>query len=169
VATLDPATLELLDGGITAEPGGEPGELATGETTPRGEADDVPDEAAVGSVGMTTRNLLGEWKLAVREGDLATCRRVFSAIVDLSEPGAAAPLRELLDRLADQTETRLRRAFCDCVRRRDFSKALVLGRQFAELLPDRPVRAEFERLRPVLEKKANGKWAGAHASVKHVT
>jgi hypothetical protein len=93
---------------------------------------------------------------------------VFSAIVDLSEPGAAAPLREMLDRLADQTEDRLRRAFSDCVRRQDFGKALVLGRQFAELLPDRPVRAEFEELRPVLERKANGKVGKMGSPVGHI-
>lgn len=153
---------------VAAEESGGDDELAGRHVNGSAAAEEWRDAAAVASVGMTTRNLLREWKLAVREGDLATCRRVFSAIVDLSEPGAAAPLREMLDRLADQTEDRLRRAFSDCVRRQDFAKALVLGRQFAELLPDRPVRGEFERIQQVLEFRANGKEGKVNSAVGQI-
>ncbi|MCO6437831.1 MAG: hypothetical protein J5J06_12135 [Phycisphaerae bacterium] len=159
-ATVDESPMPLA-GGSTAPASGSRNSEDKGDASDQWgpeSSDDFEDDAR-----MTTRNLLGEWKHAIREGDLATCRRVYSAIVDLSEPGAAEPLREMLERLADQTETRLRRTFADCIRRRDFSRALVLGQQFVELLPDRPVREEFERLRPALESRVNGAAQGVAA------
>lgn len=103
-----------------------------------------------GATAVTTRNLLRQWKLGLRSGDLAACRAVYAAFVDTVDPSTLAPLKVQLDKLADRTEKSLREAFSDAVGRRDYAGMLTVGEQICTLLRDRPVAEEFERIRPDL-------------------
>lgn len=111
----------------------------------RGEAPDTFDAADV-----TTKNLLREWKMGLRTGDVAACRRVFSAFVDTADLTIVAQLGAQLEALADRTERSLREAFAECARRRDYTGLLEIGDRICELLPDRPVAEEFKRIKPHL-------------------
>ena len=51
-------------------------------------------------------------------------------------------------------ERRLRREFSQRARRRDYAGLLEVGRRICAMLPGRPIAAEFERLRPMLVRKA---------------
>ncbi len=104
---------------------------------------------------VATRNLLQQWKAALADEDLAQCKRVLSAIVDLADRDAVAPLRIQIRELADRVERRLREQFSHQVRTSDFVAALETGEQICSLLSERPVSAEFERLRPILIRRAD--------------
>ncbi len=101
--------------------------------------------------GPATKNLLRQWKIAVREGDLAECRRVLSTLVDVVTPEELAPLESQFAALADRVERGLRKSFSAHVSNRDFSGALAVGSQIAELLPDRAVARDFEAVKDQLE------------------
>jgi hypothetical protein len=121
---------------------------APADSTPQphnGELPDSPDAADV-----TFKNLLREWKLGLRNADLAACRAVFSALVDTADPTVVAGINAQLSELADRTERSLRAAFVERYRERDLDGMLVIGEQICELLPDRPVAEEFKRIRPLL-------------------
>lgn len=102
------------------------------------------------AAGPSTKNLLAQWRTALRSDDLATCRAVYSALVDTAAAEQLAPLAEQLHFLADRVEGKLRDRFVRCVRERDYSAALAAGEEICRLLADRPVVEEFERLRPRL-------------------
>lgn len=118
--------------------------------------DDVSTLARVtpAAHGPSTKNLLRQWKVAVREGDLSECRRVLSTLVDVVTEEELAPLEEQLAVLADRVERSLRKAFSAHVQNRDFAGALAVGNQIVELLPDRPVANDFESLKVKLERHA---------------
>jgi hypothetical protein len=100
--------------------------------------------------GLTTKDLLREWRLGLRNADLAACRTVYSTLVGMVAPVDLAPLTAQLGRLADQTEIALREAFSACADRRDCAGMLAVGRDIVRLLHDRPVAAEFRRIEPYL-------------------
>ncbi|MHC4695680.1 MAG: hypothetical protein ACYTFA_02935 [Planctomycetota bacterium] len=106
--------------------------------------------------GLTTRNLLRAWKVALRDGDLQTCRSVISALVDTVGPERLAPLKSLLQDLTDRTEQSLRKAFSDCLARKDYAGALQIGEQICTLWPDHGVAADFRRVKPRLQRLAGG-------------
>lgn len=116
---------------------------------------EVPDAASKGASAslVTTKNLLDEWKVGLRNGDLVACRAVYAALVDLVEPVALAPLTKQLKMLTEQTEQALRRLFTDCAHRHDIEGMLEIGERILRLLPDRPVAGEFHRLKPLLRLK----------------
>lgn len=105
-------------------------------------------------VGMTTKNLLRQWKVALREGDLAGCRGVLSALIDTAGSEAVEPLRVQIADLTERVERTLRDEFAAHVRDRDYASAIAIGEGMCALLPDRPVVEEFARIRPMLERCA---------------
>jgi len=119
---------------------------------PGDEPSDVED--AEQTVGLSTRNLLRQWKISLREDDLAGCRRVLSALIDTAGPDAVEPLRVQVAELADRVERELRKEFAAQVRSREYSSAISVGERMCSLLHDRPVTEEFARLRPLLERCA---------------
>lgn len=103
--------------------------------------------------GPASINLLRQWKIALRNGDLGGCRAVYAAIVDTAGAEEADPLRIQIEELADRVERSLRDAFTTHVRSQDFAAALALGERMTHLLPDRPVAAEFRKLEPALRRR----------------
>lgn len=112
-----------------------------------------PDSTADVTTAPASINLLRQWKIALRNGDLAGCRAVYAAIVDTAGPEEADPLRVQIEELADRVERSLRNAFASHVRSQDFAAALALGERMTHLLPDRAVVAEFHRLEPHLRRR----------------
>jgi|CXWL01.1.fsa_nt_gi hypothetical protein len=109
----------------------------------------------VGGVSVTTRDLLRQWKAALADEDLSQCKRVLSAIVDLADHDAVVPLRRQIRELEDRVERKLRERFTHQVHSRDFMAAMETGERICSLLGDRPVAADFERLRPILTRRAD--------------
>jgi len=103
--------------------------------------------------GPATKNLLRQWKVAVREGDLAECRRVLSTMVDVATREELVPLEAQLAALTARVERKLRSAFSAHVRNRDFAGAIAVGNQITELLPGTPVARDFEAVRSQLHQK----------------
>jgi len=97
--------------------------------------------------GITTRNLLREWRLGLSNGDLGACRAVYAALVEMADPADLTPLKEQIDQLADRTEAMLREAFSKCAADRDYAGMLSVGEKICRLLPNRPVAGEFKRLK----------------------
>lgn len=102
---------------------------------------------------VITRNLLREWRVGLRDGDLAACRRIFSALVDTADTSTVLPLSAQLQELTERTEQRLRAEFSAAVRAREFAAALRVGAQMSELMPGHALADEFEKLRPHLLRK----------------
>ena len=103
----------------------------------------------------TTKNLLRQWRVALRDGDLAGCRGLYSALVDAAGVEAVASMGEQIEELADRVERSLREAFSSRVREGDYAGGLAIGERICSLLPDRPVTAEFQRIRPYLLGRLN--------------
>ncbi len=103
---------------------------------------------------MTAKDLLRAWRLGLRNGDLASCREVYAALVGTVNAAALGPLEMKLNELADRTESSLREAFavyrrqCDCV------GMIAVGERICSVLPDRPVAEEFRRVEPHLRRLA---------------
>ena len=100
--------------------------------------------------GVTVKNLFRTWKSAVRDGDLLTCRSVFSTMVDVTGPDQLEQLHRSMEKLADQKENEWRRRFSESLRRQDYAEMLEIGERICSLLPDRPVSQEFVRIKPYL-------------------
>lgn len=100
------------------------------------------------------KDLWLSWSTAMRNGDLATCRSVYAALVDLAETDTVADMAASLDALALRHERRIRRRFTECVQAKQFSEALAMGAEIGTLFPNHPLNDEFERLRPILERRA---------------
>ncbi len=100
------------------------------------------------------KDLWLSWSTAMRNGDLATCRSVFAALVDLAESDTVADMAASLDALALRHERRIRRRFTECVQAKQYGEALAMGAEIGTLFPNHPLGDEFERLRPILERRA---------------
>ena len=124
------------DGAVVPEPLAQPSP---------GEPDDSGPPAEV-----IARNLLRDWNVGLRNGDVAACRAVYAALVDVADPNTVAALSAQLDELTDRTEASLRVAFAERYRERDFEGMLAVGARLCGLLPDRPVAEEFNRIKPFL-------------------
>lgn len=124
------------------------------ESAEKGHPDHAPGNGTNGSAAPA-RNLLQQWKLALAEDDLPLCKRIFSALVDLADRDALMPLQTQIEDLEDRLERRLRDRFTHQVHSRNFIAALETGDQLRSLLGDRPVAADFDRLRPILARRAN--------------
>ena len=101
------------------------------------------------------KDLWLSWSTAMRNGDLATCRSVYAALVDFAETDTVADMAASLDALALRHERRIRRRFTECVQAKQFSEALAMGAEIGTLFPNHPLSDEFERLRPLLERRAS--------------
>ena len=175
IASASKATAAVLD--LSRIGTGRPEELAAAtldrDVYPRLAAslgDDGVDDVHASDAGpnghdlpLTTKNLLHSWKTALASGDLLECKRILAAMVDLSDPEDLRPLRLQIEELEDRIEISLRNQFAQQIRDRDFCGSLETGEKFVALLGNRPVAAEFERLRPLLVRKTQT--AVAHACV----
>ena len=127
------------------------GPAVAGETV-REESD--RDAAECDEPGMATKDLLRAWRMGLRNGDLASCREAYAALVDTVDAAALGPLEMKLNELADRTERSLREAFavyrrqCNCV------GMITVGERICLLLPDRPVAEEFRRVESHLRRLA---------------
>ena len=119
------------------------------ETRPE-QAAESPTREAEPSVAVTTKNLLREWKLGLRKGDLAACRAVYAALVAVAHPADLKPMTLQLARLADSTERLLRKSFAQYAHDRDYAGMIMVGETICKVLADRPVAADFLRLKPHL-------------------
>ena len=106
------------------------------------------------SAGLADKNLLRVWKLAMREGDLATCREVWSTLIDTADPVFLARMSSQLEELSKRTERSLRLTFVGSVRRRDYDGALAIGQQIIRLFPDDSLAREFQEIEPHLRRRA---------------
>lgn len=124
---------------------------------PAGESEPAFDEIEVlrfqATAHVLTRNLLREWRVGMRDGDLAACRRVFSALVDTADTSTVLPLSVQLQELTRRTETRLRGEFAAAVKARDYARALQIGEQIKAWMPGEAMAEEFEEIRPHLERR----------------
>ena len=103
----------------------------------------------------SVRSLLQQWKAALAEDDLPLCKDVFARLLNLADREALKPLQLQISELEDRLERRLRERFTSHVHRREFVAALETGEQMRSLLSDRPVAADFERLKPILARRAD--------------
>lgn len=144
--------------GLDAE--GSPGGAASASWRPAFDETEAVHLSSLAAV--TTRNLMREWRVGLREGNLIACRRIFSALVDTTDSSTVLPLSVQLQELTLRTEQRLRGEFTAAVRVRNFEQALAVGAKICQLLPDHAISREFERLRPHLQRKlrASGSPAG---------
>lgn len=118
--------------------------------------------------GVTRLSQLRRWKLGLRTGDLAACRAAFSALVDTADPSTVASREEQLEALADRTEKSLRAAFSRCLVQKDFVGMLAVGHEICRLLPDRPVAADFLRIKPHLLRRQTQRRSDASSSLRIV-
>jgi hypothetical protein len=105
---------------------------------------------AVPPSGPTQEDAIHRWEIALVCGDLASCRALFSILVDTASPDLVAELEEQLRDLERRTARRLREAFNEDVRREDYAGALETGTEILRLLPKSSIAADFERIRPHL-------------------
>lgn len=103
---------------------------------------------------VVERDLRQTWSAAMRRGDLLACRTVYDALVDLAESETVSAMAASLDALALRHERRIRRRFAECIQTKQFAKALAIGAEIGPLFPNHPLSDEFERLRPILERRA---------------
>ncbi len=109
-----------------------------------------------GEPRVTSDRLWRKWETAVQAGDLAGGRALCSVLVDTVGPDAVATLTAEMDELTARTETSLRGQFSGYLQKRDYANALAIGAKITRLLPDRPIAAEFARVRPLLERHLGG-------------
>lgn len=163
---LDAITAATLDRGgfprlVTAtgaeQPAASRSERSDGDIVEPRNDSSLPEESSrqttsPGEVAGT--DLWQSWSTAMRNGDLATCRSVYAALVDLAESDTVADMAVSLDALALRHERRIRRRFTECVQAKQYSEALAMGAEIGTLFPNHPLSDEFERLRPILERRA---------------
>jgi hypothetical protein len=106
------------------------------------------------------------WDVAMRNGDVKTCRRILSVMLDTAEAEAVNRMRRDFAALEDRTEDALRRRFALSVAHRDLAGILGVGADICDLLPDRAIADEYRRLAPHLARaqaKTAARPAGAVA------
>jgi hypothetical protein len=111
------------------------------------------EKKAEHSKGVSIKNLLTSWKSALREGDIATCRSIYSAMVDVTDPVELESLCGQMELLADNIESRLRLRFSQGMQDHDFDDMLETGEQICTLLPDRSIAQKYRQIKPHLLRK----------------
>ena len=144
-ATLDRSVFPRFVATMDREPPAESGGPREAENASPDATGDPTAEA-----GVTARNLLRAWRIAVRDGDLATCRQVHATLVDTADPATVALLTAQLKQLSGRTEKALRQAFSKRIRERDYSGAIEVGERIRSLWPNESVARDFERIKPYL-------------------
>jgi hypothetical protein len=149
-ATLDHTSFpRLADTILEHPPGTAPQSKPIGETgsvAPENTEATTTEATNATSTLVSHRNLLRSWKVALRDGDFATCRDMYAAMVDTVEPQLVVRLSEQYESLARVCEQALREKFASCVREQDFDGALSVGREIVRLMPDRLVAEEYAKL-----------------------
>ena len=102
------------------------------------------------AAGVTTKNLLRTWVIALRNHDLETCREIYATLVDTADPATVVSLATQLQQLNDQVERYLREMFSHRVRDRNYAGALEAGERIRSLWPHGAAARDFERIRPYL-------------------
>ncbi len=143
VAAMEEEPLELSDDDVASDE-----ERSTSTWTIQAES----YGASPGSdlVDSATKNLLRQWRVALRDENLERCREVYSALRLAVGADAVASMSRQIEELSDRVEQSLREAFSSRVRAVDYRGALVIGDRICGLFPDRAVTAEFLRIRPYL-------------------
>ncbi|UCC28863.1 MAG: hypothetical protein JSU86_11750 [Phycisphaerales bacterium] len=156
-ARLDRDVFPRLVTTMEQQPPAEAAEAQPGKTHTSFPAAGFPDDhtadertAGADTTAATIKNLLREWEAALRNGDLAACRAVFSALVDMADMATVITMRQQLVELADRAERSLRETFRRYFHERNYTGMLTIGEQICRLLPDRPVAGDFKRIRPYL-------------------
>ena len=158
-ATLDRSVFPRLMTAMGSEQGAasssarSDGEIAEPRSDPLASEESLRQTTS--RVEVAGKDLWLSWKTAMRNGDLATCRSVYAALVDFAETDTVADMAASLDALALRHERRSRRRFTECVQAKQFSEALAMGAEIGTLFPNHPLSDEFERLRPLLERRAS--------------
>ncbi len=162
----DPSALAsaVLDRSVFPRLAGSMGPPASGEqAVERSVPSDAPDPSIDGALdrdrifqtgGPGRKNMLRSWRVALRESDLGTCRRVFSTLLDTADPALVADFQAELDRLIDRVEGDLRRRFASRVRGGDYSAAIVVGREILTRLPESPIARDYQQIEPHLIRRA---------------
>ncbi len=114
---------------------------------------------------LAAKNLWRQWKVALRNEDIAGCRALFSALVETADLHRIAQLCDEMEALADRTERQLRLAFSLRVRERDYVGALTVGERICTLLPDRPIAGDFKRIQPYLTRRRDAQ-ADDHSGMR---
>ena len=104
-------------------------------------------------VSPAARNLLRQWRVSVRTGDLNTCRQVYAALMDTADPDLVARLGVTLSKLNEQIRLDLRDAFRTSIRSADYAEALAVGYELHKLFPEGQAAADFKRLEPHLRRR----------------
>ncbi len=120
----------------------------------------LPGDAPPAGQGATAINMMRRWGVAMRDGDLAAAREVFSTLVDTADADWVAEMRRSLDDLGRRVESRLRSRFSRCVRDGDLEGALAAGEEILAQLPDRPIADDFTRIRPHILRRLDRSRAG---------
>ena len=162
-ATLDRDRFPRLAGTMDRKPvaggGKESGKvqptdrLRAGTVQPRGA--DIEGEVGERVYRAALTNLLRQWKLGLRTGDLPACRAALSALDATLEPESRAVLDAQLEGLGDRVECALRQEFARHARAGNLDGLLEVGDRIRRLLPERPVAEEFQRLRPHLLRRTS--------------
>lgn len=154
-ATLDRTEYPRLAHEMDNQPPAQPRYASpAGDTHNTANAEErVATESEVNDTGLANRNLLRSWKVALREGDLPTCRTVFAALVDTAQPEVVAELRRQIDSLARRIKLEMRDDFSAAVRRGDYAAALKIGDRILERFPNDTIANEYGRLEPHLRRR----------------
>ena len=104
--------------------------------------------------GPGRKNMLRSWRVGLREGDVGTCRRVLSTLLDTADPALVADFQAELDRLIKRVEGELRRRFASRVREGDYSAAIDVGREILTRLPESPIARDYQQIEPHLIRRA---------------
>ena len=147
-ATLDRSVFPRLLATMDDEREPVPGTDGRTETRQTPQAD-YPEQL-VSCAALQMRNLVNEWNVALRSEDLATCRRIHATLIDTAPTQTLAPMKTLLEKLADHVEHKLRRSFAHHVGEREFSEAIAVGEEIRRLFPHGAIAEEFERIKPYL-------------------
>lgn len=99
---------------------------------------------------LSVRNLMRTWVVARRNGDVAACRRIYSALVDVAGVDLNELLREQLSEVTDRARIALRDQFADQVRAQNYAAAIETGEMIREQFPDSTLVTEFDHIRPSL-------------------
>jgi hypothetical protein len=109
------------------------------------------DDAPLGRGGpVTVKDLMRQWRIGMRNADLASCREVLAALLDTADEATVASLRSELDQLADRIERGLRLSFREHLARRDYVGMLEVGERICRDFPNQPVANEFRRIKGAL-------------------
>jgi hypothetical protein len=150
--------VELISG-ASPDPSMLAGARLDRDTLPRlALAGAIPEERKPAAISpdsdATHRRLLRSWTVARRADDLPAMRSVLEAVPESVDAATRAEMNRQWSEAVHRVERSLRADFANRVRRGDFAGALNIGRQLGERLPGSPAAQEFERLRPVLARKA---------------